>query len=220
MANLQQLAKLRSSFDSTLFRRKIRYVNPFSFILLCLSGWINRQQIDIIEYLQEEIKILKEIPGGKPRFTDRQRKRLAAKAKKIRFSKLGEIANLATPNTLRAWLRKLVGRKYDSTRTRSTGRPATKEKIAELIVRMALENDTWGYTRVRDAINNLGHVVCRDTVANILKDHGIIPALERGTRTTWASFLRQHWDSLAATVFLPWKRLRRAESSDIMFLLS
>ena len=72
-------------------------MNPSKFILLCLAGWINREQQAVIEYLQEEIRMLKEIHGKRPQFNDRQRRRLAAKAKKLRFSRLKEIANLATP---------------------------------------------------------------------------------------------------------------------------
>jgi putative transposase len=102
---------------------------------------------------------------------------------------------------LRIWLRKLVGSKYDSSKNRSTGRPPTAEEIVKLVVQMANENETWGYTRIRDAINNLGHNICRDTVANILKDNGIEPAPERGTKTTWPTFLKQHWEVLAATDF-------------------
>ena len=59
----------------------------------------------------------------------------------------------------------------------------------------------WGYTRIRDALDNLGHEISRDTVANILKDHGIEPAPERGPHTTWADFLRRHWEVMAATDF-------------------
>jgi hypothetical protein len=78
-------------------------MNPYKFILLCLAGWINREQQAVIEYLQEEIRMLKEIHGKRPRFNDRQRRRLAAKARKLRFSRLKEIANLATPQTLLRW---------------------------------------------------------------------------------------------------------------------
>jgi len=60
---------------------------------------------------------------------------------------------------------------------------------------MAKENELWGYTRIRDAMENLGHEISRDTVANILKENGIEPAPERGTRTTWADFLKRHWDA-------------------------
>jgi len=43
------------------------------------------------------------------------------------------------------------------------------------VIRMARENERWGYTRIRDALTNLGHEISRDTAANILRDHGIKP---------------------------------------------
>ena len=155
-------------------------MNPHNFILLCLAGWINREQQAVIDYLQEEIRILNKIHGKRPRFNDRQRMRLAAKARKLRFSRLKEIANLVTPQTLLRWFRTLVAKKYDSSKKRRVGRPGTKKEIAELVVKMAMENQRWGYTRIRDALDNLGHEISRDTVANILRDHGIEPAPERG----------------------------------------
>ncbi len=51
------------------------------------------------------------------------------------------------------------------------------------------------------ALDNLGHVVARATVANILKENSITPAPERGERTRWRDFLSAHWDVLAATDF-------------------
>ena len=74
--------------------------------------------------------------------------------------------------------------------------------IVDLIVRMALENPSWGYTRIRGALANLGHQVGRGTIANILKDNGIEPAPERDTHTRWSTFLKAHWECLAATDFL------------------
>src|SRR5947199_493342 len=35
----------------------------------------------------------------------------------------------------------------------------------------------------------------------ILKDHGIEPAPERGTKMPWKTFLAAHWDGLAAADF-------------------
>ena len=87
-------------------------MDPSRFILICLAGWINREQQAAIEYLREEIRVLKEHVGPKRlRFTDDQRRRLAAKAKKVKFGRLKEIANLATPQTLLDWFRRLVGAK-------------------------------------------------------------------------------------------------------------
>ena len=63
---------------------------------------------------------------------------------------------------------------------------------------MATENPTWGYTRFRGGLKSLGHDVARNTIKAILKDHGIEPAPERGTKTPWKTFLAAHWDGLAA----------------------
>jgi hypothetical protein len=54
---------------------------PFQLVLLMFAGWVNRHQLDVIEYLQEENRVLKERLGGKHlRFTDAERCRLARKA--------------------------------------------------------------------------------------------------------------------------------------------
>lgn len=59
-------------------------MNPFAFLLLCVAGWMNRNQQDVVEYLQEEIRVLEELLGKKPRFNDGQRLRLATKGKQLR----------------------------------------------------------------------------------------------------------------------------------------
>ena len=74
----------------------------------------------------------------------------------------------------------------------------TRSEVAALVVRMAAENPQWGYTRIRDALSNLGHTIARTTVNLILRDHGIDPAPERSRRTSWKTFLQAHWDGLAA----------------------
>jgi transposase InsO family protein len=74
--------------------------------------------------------------------------------------------------------------------------------MANLVLRMAMENPSWGYTRIRGALANLGYQVGRGTIANILKENGIDPAPERDARTQWSTFLKAHWECLAATDFL------------------
>jgi hypothetical protein len=107
---------------------------------------------------------------------------------------LSQFANIVTPDTILAWHRKLIAKKWDySTKKRSPGRPRTKRLIADLVVRMADENNWWGYTRIQGELVNLGHRISRGTVANILREHGIEPAPERGPRTAWRTFLQAHW---------------------------
>ena len=128
--------------------------------------------------------MLKELQGKKRlRFTDEQRRRLARKAKRICFGRLREIVGLVTPQTLLAWHRKLIAKKYDSSgKRRKVGRPPTKDEIRDLVIRMAEENRSWGYTRIRGALANLGHEIGRGTLAEILKHAGMEPAPEPGKK--------------------------------------
>lgn len=135
------------------------------------------------------------------RFTDNQRCRLAAKAKKLSRRILEQVATIVTPATLLAWHRKLIAQKYDGTAYRAPGRPRTAANITQLVVRFAKENRSWGYLRIQGALANLGHVLARNTIANILKREGIEPAPERMQRTTWKEFLMRHWDQIVASDF-------------------
>jgi len=176
---------------------------PLQMLLLMFAGWVNRHQLDVIEYLQEENRVLKERMGGRRlRFTDAERRRLARKAQALGRKVLNELETLVTPDTLLRWYRELVASKWNYSHRRGRGRPRVMKTIAELILQMALENPSWGYTRIRGALANLGHQVGRGTIANILRDNGIEPAPERGAHTRWSTFLKAHWECLAATDFL------------------
>ena len=156
----------------------------------------------MIDYLQAENRVLREQLGPRRlRFTDDQRVRLAAKAKHLRRQVLREIGCIVSPDTLLAWHRHLIARKYDGHHRRGPGRPPTTPEIRQLVVRMATENRDWGYTRIQGALANLGHDVGRGTIATILRQHGIEPAPEWRKRTTWSESLKAHWDVLAATDF-------------------
>ncbi|MCU1337333.1 MAG: hypothetical protein JWO19_2914 [Bryobacterales bacterium] len=179
-----------------------RSFDPFRLLLIAVAGWINQQQQDVIEYLKEENRVLREQLGGKRlRLSDDQRRRLAARAMTIGRKLLREGATIVTPETLLAWHRKLIAKKYNGSDRRGVGRPRIMEKIRMLVVRIALENRGWGYTRLQGALSNLGHVVARGTIANILMEHGIEPAPERIKKTTSREFLLAHWEVMAAADF-------------------
>lgn len=171
-------------------------------LLLLFGGWVNRRQF-AVEYLQEANRILKERLGGRRlRFADAERRRLARKAHAALGHKLLDaLDTLVAPDTLMRWYRELIALKWNYSHRRGLGRPRTMQAIADLILRLARENPSWGYTRIRGALANLDHEVSRGTIATILKEHGVEPAPERGTRTRWSTFLKAHWASLAATDF-------------------
>jgi transposase InsO family protein len=93
------------------------------FLILILVGWVNRSQQDVIEYLPAENRVLRE-QLGKQRllFTDRQRRRLAVRAKAIGRKRLFEICTLVTTRQL-ASLVPQADRQEVRWRTGSQARP-------------------------------------------------------------------------------------------------
>src|SRR4029450_5264996 len=127
-------------------------------MLIAVAGWMNEQQQQAIEYLREENKVLREQLGGRRlRLTDDQRRRLALRAKGLGRRVLAQGATIVTPETLLAWHRKLMARKYDGTASRGPGRPRTENEIELLVVQMAVANRDWGYTRIVGALSNQGY---------------------------------------------------------------
>ena len=160
-------------------------VQPLTLLVVAIAGWLQRDHQAAIVYLLEENKILKaRLCGRKLRLTDDERRRLAVKGKALGRKLLAEVAGIVTPETLLAWHRRLIARKWDySERRKQPGRPRVMAEISKLVVGMAESNPRWGYTRIRGALSNLGHTVARSTIANILREHGIEPAPERSERT-------------------------------------
>src|SRR5229473_805621 len=148
-------------------------LQPVQMLLLMFAGWVNRHRLDLIEYLQEENCVLKERMGGRRlRFTDAERRRLARKAQALGRKVLNELQTLVTPDTLLRWYRELVASKWNYSHRRGPGRPRVMKTIVELILQMALENPSWGYTRIR------------------------------GAHTRWSTFLKAHWECLTAADFM------------------
>ncbi len=50
---------------------------------------------------------------------------------------------------------------------------------------------TWGYTRLRGALKNLGYEVGRNTIKRVLANYGIAPAPERGKSMSWSTFIME-----------------------------
>jgi hypothetical protein len=87
---------------------------PLQILLIVLAGWVNRRQLDVIAYLQEENRVLKERLGGRRlRFTDAERRRLARKAQALGRKGLNELQTLVTPDTLLRWYRERVAFKWN-----------------------------------------------------------------------------------------------------------
>ena len=168
-------------------------------LLAALFGWLEREQRDVIAFLREENRALKgQLTGRRLRLNDAQRRRLAVLGQRLGRAVLRDVATLVTPDTILRWHRELIVRKWTYSRRRP-GRPGVLAETRRLVVRMATENPSWGYTRIQGALKNVDHRVARSTIAAILKAEGIPPSGERPT--TWRTFLRAHWPALVAADF-------------------
>jgi putative transposase len=145
----------------------------------------------------EENCILRTRLRGRIRLTDEERRRLAVHGHRLGRRRLGQITTIVTPETILRWRRQLIARKW--TYATQSKRRGVLAEIRRLVVRMAEENPTWGYTRIQGALKNVGHRVGRSTIARILKAHGVPPVPERPT--SWQTFLRAHWGAIAGTDF-------------------
>jgi putative transposase len=173
-------------------------VLSFQLLIATLCGWLQHEQADAIAFLREENRVLRaRLVGRRIRFEDHERRRLAELRHRVGRRVLAQVATLVTPDTILRWHRELVARKW--TYRCSGGRRGLQTYIRALVIRMATENPTWGYTRIQGALKNLGHRVGRSTIARVLHAHGILPHGERPM--TWRTFVRAHWPALVAADF-------------------
>src|SRR5918998_5176979 len=182
-------------------------------LLAYVTGLVNQQLLLQNEYLVAENRILRAHLPSRSRLSDPERSTLAEIGKRLGRKALKDVACVARPDTILAWHRRLIAKKFDGSKFRTyPGRPRISREVTDLIVQMAQENSGWGYDRIVGALSNLGHGVSDQTVGNTLRRHGIAPAPKRSQTTTWKDFIRSHMDVLAGIDFftvevLTWKGL-------------
>ncbi len=167
-----------------------------------ISGSVDQELLLRNEYLVTENRILKYQIKGRLQLTDPERISLAEIGLRLGRKALEEVAQIVRPETILGWHRRLVAMKFDGSKGRSSvGRAPTAQAIEEMVLKFARENRSWGYRRIVGALSNLGHEISHQTVANVLRRHGLLPAPEREKRTTWREFIRTHTEVLAAVDF-------------------
>lgn len=188
-------------------------INSWARLLAYVTGVVNQRLLLQCEYLLAENRILRSHVPGRLRLSNGQRSTLAEIGKRLGRKWLAEVACIAKPETILAWYRGLIARKFDGSKHRCyPGRPRVDPELEALIARMAQENKGWGYDRIAGALSNLGYTISDQTIGNILKRHGIAPAPKRSQSTTWTDFIAAHMAVLAGTDFftvevLTWRGL-------------
>src|SRR5712692_7078922 len=143
---------------------------------MAVAGWWADQRQETIADLVEENRILRAHVRGRIHLSDDERRRLAGWGHRLGRRRLHQVATIVTPDTILRWHRQLIARKW--TYTHRCARRGVLQEIRRLVVRMAEQNPTWGYTRIQGALKNVEHRVGRSTIAQILKASGLPPVPE------------------------------------------
>jgi len=152
-------------------------------------------QVELLA-LRHEVAVLRR-QVGRPAYQPADRAFLAALSRLLPRSSWSCFS--VTPETLLAWHRRLVARRW-SYPHRRPGRPPVDEETTGLVLRLAKENPRWGYRRIQGELIKLGVQLAASTIAQILKDHGLRPAPRRAG-PTWRAFLRVQASHIVATDF-------------------
>lgn len=147
-----------------------------------------RRQVQVLE---RQVRRVRWSPGD----------RMLLAALRERLPRFAWPGLLVKPATVRGWHRQLVRRRWAAYGVRPRrGRPPLSQDCRQLVLRMARENPTWGYFRIRGELLKLGHQVAATTIRSILLQAGVPPAGRRSS-LTWKKFLAAHADTLIATDF-------------------
>ena len=150
--------------------------------------------------LRHQLTVLQRQVQG-PRFTRADRSMLAILAKALRRDRLNTVFRIVTPATVLGWHRRLVSHRWTYPSSRPVGRPPTPSQTRDLILRIDMDNPSWGYRRIHGEIRRLGHRVAASTVWKILRDHKRDPTPNR-TGPTWSQFITAQAKGIVACDFL------------------
>ena len=144
---------------------------------------------------------LRERPRAHSRLTWPDRAWLVLLAGTLPAERLAAMRLMVTPGTILRWHRDIVRRRWArASRRGRSGRPPVRRKIRSVVLRLARENESWGYRRIHGELAGLGIAVAPSTVWQILKSAGIDPAPRRDG-PGWAEFLRSQAQGILALDF-------------------
>lgn len=134
-------------------------------------------------------------------FCRRERAWLTLLAGTMPVERLTEMRLIVTPATILRWHRDIVRRRWARPSHRGRpGRPPTRRNVRSVVLRLARENESWGYRRIHGELAALGIAVAPSTVWQMLKDARIDSAPRRDG-PGWAEFLRSQAQGILALDF-------------------
>jgi hypothetical protein len=114
-------------------------------LLAFITGSVDEQLILQNEYLVTENCILRRQLQGRLKLTESERFSLAKIGKRLGRKALQEVAQIVRPETILAWHRRLVAKKFDGSKNRANVEPSPRgEAVEELVLQLAGDNGRWG----------------------------------------------------------------------------
>jgi putative transposase len=148
--------------------------------------------------LRHQLAVLQRQTAAQPKLRWTDRALSAALLTLIPRSCHGALHLFITPGTILRWQSDIVRRRWAAeSKPKRPGRPPTHRRVVRLVLRMAADNEHWGYRRIAGELAGLGIAVAPSTVWVILKRHGIDPAPRR-SGPGWAQFLRSQAEAILA----------------------
>jgi putative transposase len=165
-----------------------RLFHPLLFVLARSTSDDLQKQIEFLKAENEMLR--KRVPKKLVILEPVEREKLLKLGKEL-GSAIRCLITIVSYSTFRRWVRKEEGAEPAT----GKGRPKLSQVVRDLVVQIA--NDTgWGYSRIVGELKKL-HVgrISRQSVKNILVEHGLDPGPKRG-KGTWSEFLKIHADTL------------------------
>jgi len=193
------------SFCPILYHLQTMNEKLWITLVTCLAYCIDKELYKAIDYLREQVRVLveqQEKQNKRILLTNRQRMRVAAKAKRLSRKILALCTVLFTPDTILGWFRKLIAEKYDGSKNRKkAGRLQVSQEIVKLLIKFKEENPRWGHKKIADQLVYLKYTISKSTVKNILIENGYDPEPDLTVKSTWHEFVKSHWEVLTACDF-------------------
>jgi hypothetical protein len=184
-------------------------------ILPYVKGTVDQELLARNEYLATENRILKDQLKGRLMLSDAERATLSEMGHRLGRKVLAEVATVARPDTILAWYRKLVARKFFGSQARQgPGRPRLKREVQQLIIRWRARTGTgattgsrapWPISGMRFPIRRLA-MFCDGTACHPRRSVSARPRGRSSFEPTWRC-----WREPAALVVNP--PSRRATSA-------
>ncbi len=185
----------------------------FDLAVVCASS-ARAQTIELLA-LRHELRVLRR-QAKRPQWRPGDRLLVAALSRCITRGEWRRFP--VRPETLLRWHRELVRRKWAAFgQRRGLGRPPLTADVRELILRLARENPTWGYQRMRGELHKLGHRAAASTIQTLLRRHRVPPAPGRAG-LSWPACLRAHAAGLLACDFFTVETVRLQTLYVLFFL--